>query len=196
MEYVRAPCLYNHESVNPLPPYLNCHFNPIDPLLIVFFGWICTNFHPFVPLVGKSEWQTVQLLPIAFIKVQSEFAPNDNSSFAFFSPKSSSGTDQNLQSWAPSGLMQMEIEMVIFNVILKSSSRSRSELANLSIHSFITCLLIKIVKQTLQIMQQDSISTPNWIGVKWNSEMRMRKRKYLVRNDYEKDKEVVFGWKW
>ena len=138
----------------PAPPDLNCSFNPLDLILKRFFGWICTKFHPFVPLVGKSEWQTVQLLPIAFIKVQSEFAPNDNSSFAFafFSPKSSSGTDQNLQSWAPSGLMQMEIEMVIFNVILKSSSRSRSELANLSIHSFITCLLIKIVKQTLQIM--------------------------------------------
>ena len=90
----------------PAPPDLNCSFNPLDLILKRFFGWICTNFHPFVPLVGKSEWQTVQLLPIAFIKIQSEFAPNDNSSFAFlfFPPKSSSGTDQNLQSWAPCGL--------------------------------------------------------------------------------------------
>ena len=58
------------------------------------FGWILYQFS--APWWEKSEWQTVQLLPIAFIKGQSEFAPNDNSSFAALQ-KGSSGTDQKLQ---------------------------------------------------------------------------------------------------
>ena len=42
--------------------------------------WDLQSLQCFCPLVGRSEQQIVQLPPIAFIKSQSEFAHNHNSS--------------------------------------------------------------------------------------------------------------------
>ena len=62
-------------------PSVNNNLQSVD----IDITWDLQSLQCFCPVVGRSEQQIVQLPPIAFIKSQSEFAHNHNSSSS--SPK-------------------------------------------------------------------------------------------------------------